>query len=150
MASNPITIANYNFTPSLEAIQLMQLTKEASEILGVSSDYDYLTYRPEGTGKYFAVNSRTSETVSVDSHIANNIIDTPELYFWTSNYYIKAFDTSLAYTANMKAAALRGDIEDDYTKAPKVMLHPHRCQNRQAISRPVEAVASVTYDATYS
>lgn len=144
VASNPITIANYNFTPSLEAIQLMQLTKEASEILGVSSDYDYLTYRPEGTGKYFAVNSRTSETVSVDSHIANNIIDTPELYFWTSNYYIKAFDTSLAYTANMKAAALRGDIEDDYTKAPKVMLtHTDARTDKGESAEPVEAVASV-------
>ena len=144
VASNPITIANYNFTPSLEAIQLMQLTKEASEILGVSSDYDYLTYRPEGTGKYFAVNSRTSETVSVDSHIANNIIDTPELYFWTSNYYIKAFDTSLAYTANMKAAALRGDIEDDYTKAPKVILtHTDARTDKGESAEPVEAVASV-------
>lgn len=143
VASNPITIANYNFTPSLEAIQLMQLTKEAREILGVAEEYDYLTYRPEGTGKYFAVNSATSETVSVDSHIANQIIDTPELYFWTSNYYIKAFDTSLAYASNMQAAALRGEIEDDYTKTPKVMItHTDAKTDKGESAEAVESVAS--------
>ena len=143
VASNPITIANYNFTPSLEAIQLMQLTDEARAVLGVDSGYDYLTYRPEGTGKYFAVNSLTSETVPVDSHAANRVIDTPELYFWTSNYYIKAFDTSLAYTSNMQAAALRGDIEDDYTKAPKVTIsHTDADVSKGESSEAVEAVVS--------